>query len=110
MSTEWDRLAGRVVKAVEGERPVTPELRAEILRRDGWRCCACGATDALQIDHVWPRARGGVTVPRNLVTLCGPCNRSKSDLQPWEWTGRPGAHHRRIRWAARSVLRVVGLR
>lgn len=28
-------------------------------------------------DHVWPKSRGGRTVPENMQVICGPCNRAK---------------------------------
>lgn len=34
---------------------------------------------SLDIDHVWPRARGGHNHPANLQTLCFPCNAGKCD-------------------------------
>jgi 5-methylcytosine-specific restriction endonuclease McrA len=53
-----------------------------ILRRDQYRCVYCGATPDryfLHLDHVVPRARGGVTHPANLVTACQDCNLRKRD-------------------------------
>ncbi len=54
-------------------------LRLAILERDHYRCRYCGVkvTDEIaNIDHVvaWP---WGLTVPRNLVTACRPCNQAK---------------------------------
>jgi hypothetical protein len=57
--------------------PVRPEIRQQVLERDGHRCLHCDTTDDLQIDHIWPASFGGPPVPGNLQTLCGPCNRSK---------------------------------
>lgn len=57
-------------------------LRAYILHRDGFRCVYCGAAPAhfyLHLDHVVPRAKGGVTHPANLVTACSTCNLRKAD-------------------------------
>lgn len=58
-------------------------LRKYILQRDDYRCVYCGATPAriyLQVDHVVPRAKDGITHPANLVTACPTCNRRKTDL------------------------------
>lgn len=56
-------------------------LRFEILKRDGFRCRYCGAGRfhqvALQVDHIHPVSKGGLTVPDNLVTACEPCNKGK---------------------------------
>jgi 5-methylcytosine-specific restriction endonuclease McrA len=54
--------------------------REEIFRRDGYRCVYCGEpfdADALTVDHVQPRVRGGDNSPGNVVTACGGCNTAK---------------------------------
>lgn len=61
--------------------PVPESLRYEVLKRDG-RCLLCGATpqDArLEVDHIKPRSKGGGNAADNLQTLCGRCNRGKSN-------------------------------
>ncbi len=62
---------------------MTPKLRYEILRRDGFRCQICGSEQSdgvkLQVDHIVPVSRGGRTEPSNLRTLCDRCNLGKSD-------------------------------
>jgi 5-methylcytosine-specific restriction endonuclease McrA len=61
--------------------------RANVFRRDGWRCQYCGASlaaNALTYDHVMPRARGGRTDWENIVTCCRPCNDKKRDRTPDE--------------------------
>jgi len=49
--------------------------------RGGWyKCTYCGKSirfsDA-DIDHIWPRAKGGPDAEWNLVIACQSCNRSK---------------------------------
>lgn len=56
---------------------VTPDLREAVFERDGRFCARCGDVDALEIDHIQPRALGGCHVLENLQVLCGPCNREK---------------------------------
>lgn len=62
---------------------MSPKLRYEILKRDGFKCKICGATAAdgvqLHIDHKKPIAKGGLTERSNLQTLCNICNIGKSD-------------------------------
>jgi hypothetical protein len=62
---------------------MTPSMRADILRRDGYRCIKCGATAQqgaeLHIDHIRPVSMGGATTPENLQTLCAPCNTGKGN-------------------------------
>ena len=62
---------------------MTPALRYDIMRRDGFRCVLCGARAAegakLHVDHIKPIAKGGKTEASNLRTLCDRCNLGKSD-------------------------------
>ena len=54
--------------------------RQDIFERDGYRCVYCGLVhepDALSVDHVQPRMRGGDGSPGNLVTACRGCNTIK---------------------------------
>ncbi len=74
----------RWAKSAAGQRALmTTRLRNEIKQRDHYACVACGVSvDAephllLEIDHVMPVSRGGLSVPENLQTLCWRCNRSK---------------------------------
>ena len=67
-------------------RTINWRLRYVVLRRDGFKCVACGRTPAidsgviLQPDHIKPWAKGGETTLENLQTLCSVCNIGKSDL------------------------------
>ena len=75
------------VSAIEAERrKVTPRLRASVIDHHGPWCVACGWPDTpagavdrqgLQIDHIVPLAKGGLTEFANLTVLCAPCNRLK---------------------------------
>ena len=68
-------------------RAMTKELREEILVRDHYTCQNCGfypganehARRALQVDHIVPVAKGGLTVAKNLQVLCANCNVAKRD-------------------------------
>lgn len=67
-------------------RNINTRLRFQVLARDNFKCCACGASPAkdpsveLHVDHIIPWAKGGETVIDNLQTLCSKCNLGKSDL------------------------------
>lgn len=65
-------------------RRVTDRLRYQIIRRDGFRCQLCGASQAdgvkLHVDHIIPISKGGTSDERNLRTLCDRCNLGKGDL------------------------------
>lgn len=67
----------------QGPRAIPLALRYFVLKRDNFRCVACGASPAisagvvLHVDHIHPWARGGATVADNLRTLCQSCNLGK---------------------------------
>jgi hypothetical protein len=60
---------------------MTPEIRYRVIRRDGYRCRACGASVAtgaiLHVDHIEPVSAGGRTAMDNRQTLCAACNIGK---------------------------------
>ena len=62
---------------------MTTKLRAHIKERDNYTCCQCGNSTKnepnllLEVDHIIPIAKGGLTTENNLQTLCWKCNRSK---------------------------------
>lgn len=64
---------------------MSSELRETIKKRDNYTCCKCGNSIynepnlLLEVDHIIPVSKGGVTEPDNLQTLCWKCNREKSD-------------------------------
>ncbi len=58
--------------------------RERIFARDDYRCVYCGERfepEALTVDHVQPRMRGGDHSGGNLVTACGGCNARKGGLR-----------------------------
>jgi len=64
----------------EHKRPYIPqEVIGYVYMRDGGRCCECGSTKNLQIDHIIPLAKGGSSEAENLQLLCRECNQKKGD-------------------------------
>lgn len=69
--------------AKEQRALMTAKLRLQIKERDLFTCCQCGNSVydepnlLLEIDHIIPISKGGLTVVDNLQTLCWKCNRSK---------------------------------
>jgi hypothetical protein len=67
-------------------RNINLRLRFQVMQRDNFKCCACGAAPAkdpsveLHIDHILPWSRNGETTFDNLQTLCSKCNLGKSDM------------------------------
>lgn len=61
---------------------VSKLLRFEIFKRDNFTCKYCGRKVpdvVLEIDHVFPKSKGGEDSAENLITSCYDCNRGKSD-------------------------------
>lgn len=71
-------------KSAAGQRALmTSKLRQHIKERDHFTCQKCGVSLEqephllLEIDHIIPVSKGGLTTEDNLQTLCWRCNRSK---------------------------------
>ena len=58
--------------------PHWKKLRLQVLRRDAYTCTYCGDV-ADQVDHVWPKSRGGEDTLENCVAACAKCNSAKRD-------------------------------
>ena len=62
------------------KRPYIPqEVVGFVFMRDGGRCCKCGRTKDLELDHIIPFSKGGSSEPENLQLLCRECNLKKSN-------------------------------
>ena len=81
--------------------------RELVFERDGFRCVYCGAVfpaEALSVDHVQPRTRGGDRSGGNLVTACGGCNTRKGHRRLADFLAdEPGAAVNFFRLAAPHV-------
>jgi hypothetical protein len=71
-------------KSVAGQRALmTSALREKIKNRDNYTCKICDLSTQdepnllLEIDHIIPLSKNGITSEENLQTLCWRCNRSK---------------------------------
>nr|WP_235658333.1 HNH endonuclease [Mycolicibacterium moriokaense] len=76
-------------KSAAGQRALmTSTLRNWIKTRDNHTCRYCSVSLAaqphllLEVDHVIPVSKGGMSTPDNLQTLCWRCNRTKSNKVP----------------------------
>lgn len=70
----------------KGQRVLmTKALREQILKRDNYTCQNCGLSIEnepnllLEVDHIIPVSKGGLTTEENLQTLCWKCNRHKGN-------------------------------
>lgn len=61
--------------------------KSAVYSRDNWSCQYCGNSlgkNNATIDHVMPKARGGITSWKNCVASCKDCNRTKACRTPSE--------------------------
>ncbi|MEP7160434.1 MAG: HNH endonuclease [Dermatophilaceae bacterium] len=72
-----------------GQRALmTAKLRGSIKKRDNYTCLHCSVSLAnephllLEVDHIVPISKGGLSTVDNLQTLCWRCNRTKSNKVP----------------------------
>ncbi len=68
--------------------PHWKKLRLQVLRRDAYTCTYCGDV-ANQVDHVWPRSKGGEDTLDNCVAACERCNYAKRDKTDTIFLGSP---------------------
>lgn len=76
----------KFAKSAAGQRALmTTKLRTYIKERDNHTCKTCAISTAqeahllLEVDHIVPVSKGGLSVEENLQTLCWKCNRTKSN-------------------------------
>lgn len=76
----------KISKSAKAQRSLmTKKLREFIKNRDSYTCQICSASIAeqslllLEVDHILPVSKGGLSTEDNLQTLCWKCNRSKSN-------------------------------
>lgn len=86
-----EKLAQKIrwAKSAAGQRALmTARLRDSIKERDQHTCQHCRISVTaephllLEIDHITPISKGGLSTPENLQTLCWRCNRSKGAKMP----------------------------
>lgn len=99
------------------ERGISPQLRNDILERNGFTCQLCGAGPGdrdpynparkvrLHIDHIIPISQGGSNDKDNLRTLCSTCNQGRSNIRMASEDAKNLLA--RIRRAPRSVQKEV---
>ena len=76
----------RFRKSVAGQRAImTAKFREFIKKRDNYTCKHCTLSVMgephllLEVDHIMPISKGGLSTEDNLQALCWRCNRSKSN-------------------------------
>jgi hypothetical protein len=62
---------------------ISKRSRFEVFKRDNFRCQYCGRTPPvviLEVDHINPKSKGGISDINNYITACFDCNRGKSNI------------------------------
>lgn len=59
--------------------PLSPQavwrkISKAVIARDGHQCVRCPSTVGLEVHHIVPLSRGGLTVMSNMITLCRTCH------------------------------------
>ena len=65
-------------------KSTSKRLRFDVFKRDNFECQYCGAKPPkvpLEIDHIVPVSKDGMTTIDNLVTACFDCNRGKANIE-----------------------------
>jgi CRISPR/Cas system Type II protein with McrA/HNH and RuvC-like nuclease domain len=119
LKQERDEARGKLVK-VENERdhwkkiasafevlmpPVGGKRILKIIERDGWKCAYCGVETCFNgwdgpmptVDHITPKAKGGLDHIANCVVACKDCNSAKSDQE--NWSPNTGEQKEKKTWA-----------
>lgn len=56
------------------------EVREYVLEKWGRKCAYCDAKHVpLEVEHIYPRSKGGSNRPSNLTLACVPCNQAKGN-------------------------------
>jgi 5-methylcytosine-specific restriction endonuclease McrA len=84
----WPDEHPRVRPVVDRWRPVS-KRRRDVFSKCRGRCHYCGGALALDgiwhVEHMLPRALGGLDAASNLVAACAPCNLEKRDRTALEF-------------------------
>ncbi len=100
----------RVLQLVRFDRMPRTRIRLSrrnLLLRDDQQCQYCGARPGvrhLNVDHVWPRSRGGPHSWDNLVISCRSCNLKKGQRTPEEAGMKLVRRPQRPRWSPTAQI------
>lgn len=99
----------RLIRAFRRYKKPVKFSRVNIYARDEYRCQYCGhkaPMKELTYDHVVPRAQGGKTTWKNIVTACITCNFAKRDRTPKQAGMKLRVQPVQPRWLPAVVIRI----
>ena len=79
----WQINRRAIVNGLEGD--FTSEQKIYLLNYFKNSCAYCGITENIEFDHFLSIKRGGATTSRNILSVCGGCNQSKTDNDFLSW-------------------------
>ena len=75
LSTEQKKsLKGSAMNKRTRALDISPKVKKAVWERDGCQCIICGSREAMPNAHYISRARGGLGIEENIVTLCRKCH------------------------------------
>jgi hypothetical protein len=74
-----DYLEKRLTNKIKKDRYISKQLRIDILNKYRHTCVICGSVEKLEIDHIIPVSKMGISEFSNLQVLCKSCNIKKSN-------------------------------
>lgn len=80
--TKEERMSRRLERRRKINKSRRLKLRVQVFSRDKYTCKICGRKPpevALQVDHKYPKSKGGLDKMYNYQTLCTECNIGKTD-------------------------------
>lgn len=105
----WNRECGQH----KVRRYAGPVVRSVLLKRYNYHCGYCGAkitNETANIDHIVPWIKGGTTRPKNLVPVCGDCNKRKGNRIVFEFIEPALVHNPKLRHRIVGIERRYGKR
>lgn len=77
------RIRNKLAATLDEKRKIGKTIKAKIEKNS--HCPYCGTELSyngvdVHLDHIYPIAKGGESVPQNLVYVCKDCNQKKSDM------------------------------
>ena len=82
------------------------EIREYLLDKWGRKCAYCGAENTpLEIEHIYPKSKGGSDRVSNLTLACRPCNQAKGSQEIEQFlSGKPDLINRILGQAKKPLI------